>query len=1694
MNPIVYNDKGQFRTNDFVGYLPAFLQTEPDVVTLMQVMSDYINNAYRNIEVSEEFEFMVICTEAREYATRKMMERLHDMFELASDRSDKVMYLSVPHNNVKSNAVLGNRGAEYASSIEVDDPEILDQINGAFVRGVDTSLSDGSVVYVTYRKLNPARTVSYYLDRESNVLIKDPMGTSQDPFTDTDNGESRAIEFNVSEVGKVCKRYGRKVGNVTYYEVFFTAKITDVANVSTRTQTKIDVDGTDGVDDAVIVDYYNMGASGTDNYYTYVKFGGSDAFAWKNGFPTGIFYLRDTSSASLNAIRQDDTEKGQTVELMPDMVKSPTVERYRVKGITDIGSGVYRVFLDAFPGIYSDAVFYLSDSITGETYAVMKMSMMDNTGWMDRGAYYVDLSLLTLGKNVNNFIEIMAKVDRLLLLSLPLAYNKYTLDFTRTVPLLKWGSTPYVYSASGNFGNRTDVVLSSVTMQPNADLGVLSCNGYNVTFKTFPSGKLAVGSYLYSPDWIDLSEGHSSYTTMPEYGRIRKITQILGNTVVLNEIGNDGPCNVYALSTGMILPNVPGELYGGYAVVYNDAAPVVDEFYLVQYLSDDTYDLCRIGADAGIENGKHFYSVIGLNDEKMDKPAIMTRVVPDGKGEVKSFEYIRYDGDKLVAGVNKHSGDIFSQKYMLAHDVALSDPDVKVNLYEMDTDVEFVDLGGVSLSEFDTTPYIGKYVCFSDNADVVYYIAADGGPMADTLKHYAIKYKEVVNAFMPYYGSVATLGYEERPNYMGDMSVTKSPMYIKKMTDTRLKYGWKERQYLYYRDDLDIANQDRSGFVEFYAGNEQSVVDVDLRNEADAYIDYPIMKYGYDTTYSIDIDDKVIALKNNDSTWTVTIKSSAHGIPDGSFINVSYLGSDTDPDVQNAKRTLFNQKYVKVNAENGDLLTYVVPDFAGSTGAYYAGDLGDVEASYDRSPRYTVSAVELTDDDAPQLIVSGFSMAGPKISDYIKPGITKVTIVGTDDGLFDGQYDVAAADSSSITLDAVWADYTATGDEKILVPLVNDTIVLVKESDGEHIYRVTAGNWEELDSTSLVLPVTIYARQNLFDVSYTNPTLAVGKEWTIKRIVDLGNGEAEVLLSANASTELSENSEGGRVVIRYVNPSVYNGWHTITKYNGPSSFNIKITPAESGTWDDGEPVIDHKMTANIGMWYKYTLSRYDWDKISNRSTYSTTNAVLGVDYEETKKRVVTKYVHGFSVGDMVLFDYDGTTIYDVADSSLDKIVPNKVVRVIDDYTFVVDKKITYTTSEGKATGPLYVYRGVITDCYVDLLRGVYSRTLKIIGTSGESESVFYTFKAGDIVITQQQVCADENRAWRVADKAMWIPLEKKRSMKIDQMGVDMMLNPVYDETDPSGREVEYKYIVYSDAVAKTDAVDNRVFLVDAGNARNAHFEHQHLETLDTTQNVDLEYSAKYDYGTVAPRDGMASDFRGVPDLTYPLAEKIERLAYLKDVNVIDYELIGYLARYMGYDITSVSDDIDESNVYRNSEEREKAVRETIEHLPQYYALGGTKPGLNMLMATFGLVGDLVTMWTNTSNPYGELVRQDDVKGRIATDLATGNLSAGMWVPTPHVSLDIPLNKNMPNVTISSADLARMREQIRVFKPINVVFDQINVIYESTFDVSVNIAPLISSGESGQVIVLSADTGESEDVVSSDCYDDGDCAF
>jgi hypothetical protein len=238
---------------------------------------------------------------------------------------------------------------------------------------------------------------------------------------------------------------------------------------------------------------------------------------------------------------------------------------------------------------------------------------------------------------------------------------------------------------------------------------------------------------------------------------------------------------------------------------------------------------------------------------------------------------------------------------------------------------------------------------------------------------------------------------------------------------------------------------------------------------------------------------------------------------------------------------------------------------------------------------------------------------------------------------------------------------------------------------------------------------------------------------------------------------------------------------------------------------------------------------------------------------------------------------------------------------------------------------------------------------------------------------------------------------------------------------------------------------------------------------------------------------MDLKFHGVPDMGYPLAERIERLAYLRDPDVIDIDLIEYLARFMGYDITALADDIRSSNIYKNSTERENAIRETIAHLPQFYALSGTKPGINMLMATFGLVGDLVTMWTSTDDPYGKLVRQDEVGKYIDADRANGK-TTNSWVPTPHVVLDVLENDNYNSILLGNEELVRMKEQIRRCKPINVVFDGIRVV----FDTTIHVEPTITLGGGhlydSSLTILSTDPDVDEVEINLDPCMGEDCDF
>ncbi len=76
--------------------IPDFLKNEEDVVTLLQVFSDYINNAYRNMSTVKKFNFKLFSLEGNVVAYTKKLQELADLFTLASVKDSPILFISKP--------------------------------------------------------------------------------------------------------------------------------------------------------------------------------------------------------------------------------------------------------------------------------------------------------------------------------------------------------------------------------------------------------------------------------------------------------------------------------------------------------------------------------------------------------------------------------------------------------------------------------------------------------------------------------------------------------------------------------------------------------------------------------------------------------------------------------------------------------------------------------------------------------------------------------------------------------------------------------------------------------------------------------------------------------------------------------------------------------------------------------------------------------------------------------------------------------------------------------------------------------------------------------------------------------------------------------------------------------------------------------------------------------------------------------------------------------------------------------------------------------------------------------------------------------------------------------------------------------------------------------------------------------------
>lgn len=1634
-NPAVYNEGGLFRQSDFVGYLPEFLRNEPDVVTLMQVMSDYINNAYRNLDTTSEFELMRVCSETSRPKVERMMGLLREAFEIASSRSERVMLLSSPRNNVKDDRVLGARGGEYAVSIEYRGTR-ADRIGNASSTMLGTGISDGQVVYV---KFLDGKTVPYYYDKVSDTLIVEPMGSSQDPFNGTTNELDTVIEFAIDEIGNVGVRYGDEVAGVPYYEVFFSMHISNIRHVPAVDN--INIDGSD-----VVVDYCGLRNATRDHLHTSIGFAGVDEFKWKSGYPTGVFYLRDTSGSKLVNVGGND------VSLPADPATGGKVDRYGITGIEVVG-GLVRVHVASFPGLCDNTDWYIVDHSTGEIMSYLKMDLsVTEIRHFDGGDLFVELVPVD-GTDCRQLLDYVGSLD---LVTVQLYRSRQVLDYAGAKRILKWRAQVPAIDSQEISGNAIRMQSAVVSDNP-------------VLVENFvPSVENCAGNKFYLDTMVFRGSAFLACDNGMWKGAVRVTVKTAGSKYEysLDGVAIDSEAfgvsgNIYLVTAGMgVVDDIENDLLRGYwETRYNVGDWIMltgDEGNRVIAMVNEAGDgVMRIsgGLDAG---GQYMMSSIRLTD-----------------WVVNGFDEMRYVGD-VVAGIARwnNGAGVIAAEWMLGHDIASG----TTALFEMAPSARMAVPGSYSKGDFvvygDTVYEVTKNTVLNEG-DVP---GTSDGFAVDSLRNYSVGLKTSNNWFMPYDGQYAVLDFGEKPDYGDNMDRTIAPLYICKVNDIRLRLGWKERQHMFYRGELDIARDARNGFAEFYSTHDyRDIVNHDLLDDAAGYIGYPVVHSGTERYMSVPMVGDVIGTRNADGTWTVSVRSLNHGLVDGAFVKVSgVVCPGTGHSGKSYGDLVFNRDRVAISVENPDMFTYVTAysDVTDSTeridAAALVGNVSGAECIYCRDYAYGIVGIDKKSDGniwiTSSLPIGKYTAVGTTVYlngvEAIVPGSQTVRIL-------DGDYAVVYADGCTIAVgDAEGID---VGSFEIIsrMPMVD----VVAHSgdlvfDGETLYRITDGLWETVDRTGIPVPFALFSRQNLFDVSGTNPAIGVGDSVEIAGIThDIGTGTAVVNVDGVIDGLVAGLS---RVRIENVYPSQYNGWHMVTAVNGPSNITISM-PSMDEQLPAGVNSTNRRMELRPGMWYKYNVEKVEWDKISGYATYSAANHVSRFEAVSSGYRVVTSNAHGLNAGDSVVFDVDGDGCckLDSSNVSGSAFVTGRVTGVTTENTFtvVIGDGMPGLVTEGVTT----VFRGHLLHESVPALSGEY-----------RNGSVY--FRDGDIVLATAQEISGENGAWRVVHGGPWMPVRQKRVLKIREVTVDMYPNAGYDVVAEDADVAEYVYRRFSDTELSSDGV---YFISDDGYARNYSFDQVALDGIDTTRSMLYEYDSHADFGTVAPRDGM-TDFEGIPDMKYPLVEKLERLAYLKDMNVIDFDLIGYLARYMGYDITSLMEDVSGSCIYRTDAERRKAVRETVENLPQYYSLGGTRAGVDMLLAAFGLVAQLLTKYTNTASPYSEMLSGAELEDRIRQDNENG-VHTGSWVPTPHMELKLSMGGQYRNFMVDDRGVSRLKEQIRVAKPINVVFDDVVASVEQEFRTYATMT--ISEGTLGSSH-LSVLTERDDAVLDTGiCYDD-----
>ena len=560
----------------------------------------------------------------------------------------------------------------------------------------------------------------------------------------------------------------------------------------------------------------------------------------------------------------------------------------------------------------------------------------------------------------------------------------------------------------------------------------------------------------------------------------------------------------------------------------------------------------------------------------------------------------------------------------------------------------------------------------------------------------------------------------------------------------------------------------------------------------------------------------------------------------------------------------------------------------------------------------------------------------------------------------------------------------------------------------------------------------ILAKQNLFDISDDNPEIATSDyyQYNISGIVDQQS-------TSNYDSTIFNTKVHKNALIKYDidnNIATYNEHRNVelsTKlpsnyyFDGVNSVYITSDDIRLITQINGDGAIPNIVTVTTAT--PHSLSIGDQVDLKLTDQYDETTIVLGVPntteftYESVfnNTNIINKGIvalntvqHKLSTGDHISteststnFDYNNISISEYDSSTLQ-----------------------YKITDGSTPGSVIDY-------------GEYS--------------VFVNLNDGDIVNLTAQTESNENGKYRIVRNTDWTRLDKKLHIKISDLDIEHDVLEDYDE-DFDSSPLIYKNITIADVIAS----GKTYYVIEYPLVNSFKFDRPVISNIDTTKNSFHEYNAKFDTNTIADRSDMDVSFKGIPDMGASLSEKIERLSYQKDPSIIDFELIGYLGKFMGYDITNLSSDITDSVLFNSDSEREEAVRMAIRSLPQYYTLKNTESGLEMILLMFGIVGEVINLWTDNSDPYREFIPDYSVDTHRYKKMLNGeNVNL---VATPHFNYKIEIGSNFTN-ELSINDIKRINERITKYKPINTVFDGVIAYLNQAVNVTIDVTGFELSG-------------------------------